>query len=197
MNHPPGNSGGMNALDALSAYLKFPESHQVLTHWRALSAKTDDGIPERQDIDPISMIESLPYIFIMEVETDTGRMKYRLAGERISNRHDHGIIGKYLDEITPSDTIARVQAYFDICPNRPAAILLTGVLYSEQDKPGYGERLLLPLKDSKSGTKGLIGHTFQSSLFPDAFAAKEQGERILRIAPLAGGPLEERKAPLR
>lgn len=197
MNHPSGQSGEAHPLDALSGFIRFPETSLVLSHWRELSAQSEDRVPERRHVDPISMIDALPFIFIMEVEPGTGRMKYRLAGERINARYDHGIIGKYLDEITPSDTIARVQAYFDICPNRPAAVLLSGILYSEKERPGYGERLLLPLKDEKSGTRGLLGLTLQSSLFPDSYAAEEQGERMLRIAPLNGGRLEERKAPLR
>ncbi|MBO6837813.1 MAG: PAS domain-containing protein [Alphaproteobacteria bacterium] len=197
MNHPEGQPHGTNALDALSAFLKFPETMSVLAHWRALAETAEGHVPDRRSVDPTRIIGALPYVFIMDRETDSGRLRYRLAGERINSRYDYGIIGKYLDDITPSETIKRVQAYFDLCPTRPAVVLLSGVLYSERDKPGYGERLLLPLKDGKTGVKGLIGVTYQASLFPDSFAAMEQGERMLRVAPLHGGELEQSKAPLR
>jgi hypothetical protein len=182
------------AVAALRPHLLFDETVKVLETWSAMWPDPPVAPPERRLIDPLAMIGSLPHVFVIRVEPETGALRYRLAGEAINSRYETGIIGLTLADITPTDALARVDGYFRICPDRPAAVLVSGLLFAERDTPGYGERLLLPIKDTDVGTVGILGITYQSRLFPDSATARSRAERTLRVFPLDGGPMEETDA---
>lgn len=189
-------AGWRATVDVLRPHLLFSESLQVLDAWIDLWPDPPATPPERRLIDPLAMLEALPHVFVIRVEPDTGALRYRLAGEAINSRYESGIIGQTLADITPEDSLPRVDAYFRACPERPAAILLSGLLFAERDTPGYGERLLLPIHDAEVGTNGILGITYQSRLFPDAATARSRAQRTLRIFPLDGAPSEESSAGL-
>lgn len=184
-----------DAADAIRTHLLFDEPASLLDHWLSIWDDPLDILPERTNLDPISIIHALPHVFVIEKENDSGRLHYRLAGEGINNRYETGIIGKFLDEITEPDIRDRVHAYFNACIDYPAIVLLSGILFAERDKPSYGERLLLPIQDNSMGCFGILGITMQSHVFPDAETAYEASKRILRIAPLSTGILDETEAP--
>lgn len=183
------------AADAIKSHLLFDEPKSLLDHWLSLWPDPPNALPERTDLDPISIIRALPHVFVIDKLPDSGRLHYRLAGEGINSRYESGIIGKHLDEITPPEIQDRVNAYFNACIDLPAVVLLSGILFAERDNPAYGERLLLPIRDESTGHFGLIGITIQSHVFPDAESAYESSKRVLRIASLSDGTLKESDVP--
>lgn len=184
-------AGWHAAVDALRPHLLFPETRRVLDSWVDLWPDPPLTPPVRRMIDPLSMLDALPHVFVIRVEPDTGALLYRLAGEAINSRYERGIIGSTLADITPKESLPRVEAYFRACPERPAAVLVSGLLFAERDTPGYGERLLLPIHDAEVGTNGILGITYQSTLFPDAATARSRAARTMRVFPLDGCPVEE------
>lgn len=182
------------AAEAIRTHLLFPETRQLLDVWLTLWEAGMQGLPDRRKIDPTVMPRLLPRIFILERTNEENRLKYRLAGEEINRRYDYGLIGKHLDEITPADALPRIESYFRATFEQPAIILLSGILFSEREKPGYGERLLLPICDPSSDRPGILGMTYQKQLFPDADAARASSNRTLYTADLATGELEQADA---
>lgn len=177
------------ALEAIEPHILFEASKKVLSHWKNIAPP--GGIPDRRDVDPLAMSGALEHVFLVDLIPETRRLRYRLAGDEINSRYENSIVGRYLDEITPIDALERVETYFRACPERQAIVLLSGILFAERDRPGYGERLLLPLACRDTGERGLIGITRQSQAFPDHASAEARAKRTLRIAPLYGGAMEQ------
>jgi hypothetical protein len=178
------------AFDAARAELSNEQCILLLTHWGSLWQDDNPIVPYRRAINPVAFTSALPHVFLIEADHETDRLRYRLAGEEINSRYQNGIVGKYLDDITPADALPQVNAYFRTCIERPSLVLLKGILFGERAQPGMGERLLLPLRDNKSNRLGLIGITIQKFSFPDIHTARSQIPRILHIYPLDGSPAE-------
>ena len=184
------DTGWRTAVETALSHLTFPETRDVLTYWAQLRAAAGSELPDRNDIDPIEIRHTLPHVYLMELEPETGRLLYRLAGDEINSRYKQSINGKYLDELTLPSAIDRVQGYFERCMRDPAIIQITGILYAEHDAPGFGERLVLPLRISKRDTFGVLGVTLQVRQFPNALAAQEGYRQLRRTISLETGAVD-------
>jgi hypothetical protein len=60
-------------------------------------------IPDRADLDPADLKPLLPNLFIVDVEHDPFRIRYRLVGTRAREATGFNIVGRYLDELLPTD----------------------------------------------------------------------------------------------
>ena len=60
-------------------------------------------IPDRNDLDPADLKPLLPNILISDVEHDPFRIRYRLVGTRAREATGFDIVGRYLDELLPTD----------------------------------------------------------------------------------------------
>ena len=66
-------------------------------------AKSGGDIPDRDDLDPADLKPLLPNILISDVEHDPFRIRYRLVGTRAREATGFNIVGRYLDELLPTD----------------------------------------------------------------------------------------------
>jgi hypothetical protein len=66
-------------------------------------AKCGSDIPDRSDLDPAELKPLLPNILISDVEHDPFRIRYRLVGTRAREATGFNIVGRYLDELLPTD----------------------------------------------------------------------------------------------
>lgn len=189
-------SGYREAAAQIRETLLFDETRLLLDAWLDLWTDPPETLPTRQAIDPTRMSKLLSRVYVMEHVAETGRLRYRIAGEEVNRRYDYSLIGKHLDEITDAASLPRIDAYFRATYETPAVVLLSGILFSERDMPGYGERLLMPIRDAVSGQPGILGMTYQKSLFPDAATARAEANRTLRVASLATGAVEKSDASL-
>lgn len=169
-------------------YLAHRESLAALDVW--LNA-VGDRPPSRRDLRPEAMVRLLPDIWLMDYEAETRRLRYRLAGENIRSRYDFFLVGKYLDEILSSSSRDYVLRYFLACVEKPAICLAIGRLYHEWEKPGYGERVLLPLIDRSDRIEGLFGITICKETFASREEAERRAKRITCILPLDGSEASE------
>jgi len=166
------------------SYLAQGGSLAALDAWLAASGL--DRPPERRDLKPEAMAGLLPDIWLMDYEAESGRLRYRLAGENIRARYDFFLVGKYLDEILSPSAKDYVLRYFMACVEKPAICLAIGRLYHEWEKPGYGERVLLPLIDREGQAEGLFGITICKETFTSREEAERRARRITCILPLDG-----------
>jgi hypothetical protein len=65
--------------------------------------KCANDIPDRSDLDPAELKPLLPNILISDVEHDPFRIRYRLVGTRAREATGFNIVGRYLDELLPTD----------------------------------------------------------------------------------------------
>ncbi|MGD1875996.1 MAG: PAS domain-containing protein [Kiloniellaceae bacterium] len=161
----------------------------LLDTW--LAAGYDDRPPSRSDLTPDAMPRILSDIWLMDYEPEGARLRYRLAGENIRARYDYPLVGKCLDEILAAEARDKVLRYFRACVEKPAVSSGVGRLYHEWDRPGYGERLLLPLLDDNGLPQGLVGITICKQTFPNRPVAELRAKRITSILPLGGAPATE------
>src|SRR3546814_17514922 len=69
--------------------------------------------------------------------------------------------------------------------------MVIGRLYQDWDRPGHGERLLLPLLGPDGTREGLIGTTICRLTFDSRQEAEERARRLTVVLPLDGSPASE------
>ena len=74
---------------------------RLMLHWWL--GKCGADIPDRSDLDPADLKPLLPNILISDVEHDPFRVRYRLVGTRAREATGFNIVGRYLDELLPTD----------------------------------------------------------------------------------------------
>src|SRR5690606_35859740 len=82
-----GNDIGANA-KALSEY------------WHWLNA---GATPSRALFDPMAIPALLPHIYLVDLEPDPFRVRYRLTGTKSDEWNGFNITGRYIDEFLPTD----------------------------------------------------------------------------------------------
>ena len=73
---------------------------QTLLQWWLV--QRGDSIPDRSQLDPFDMKSLLPNLFLLDVEHDPFRVRYRLVGTRVREATGFDITGRYLDELLPA-----------------------------------------------------------------------------------------------
>jgi hypothetical protein len=72
-------------------------------------AHARDGAPDRADFDPAAFKDLLPNILLADVEYPPFRLRYRLVGARVADATGFNIVGRYLDEMMPTEPEAPWQ----------------------------------------------------------------------------------------
>lgn len=138
---------------------------RMVAYW--LSVRAGGSVPTVDRIDPIAFHFALSNIWMCDVVDDDprGRWRYRIVGEEVRRAYGRNIVGQTLESITDPAAIDRVTTYFSIATDWPAVVHVGGRLYSEEEYPARGERIILPFLDPASGRVGrLLGATFHSWL---------------------------------
>lgn len=81
--------------------LKSAMTRRVHEWWMAHRGGSD--VPDRGDFDPADFKDLLPYILISDVEAEPFRIRYRLVGTRAADATGFNIVGRYLDELMPTE----------------------------------------------------------------------------------------------
>ncbi len=172
------------ASDMAERCLEHRETRRLLDYWRSLGNATRP--PRRADLEPEQMARELADIWLMDYVPDGSRLRYRLVGDRIRQRYERAVVGRYLDEVVEPEAYPQVARYFLACPELPAITMLSGRLYQEWPKPAFGERLLLPLFADDGAAEAIIGITICKKTYSDREEAAQEARRVMRILPLNG-----------
>ena len=147
--------------------------------------------PARRDLMPETIAGVLADTWLMDYLPETRRLRYRLVGENIRARYDFPLVGRHIDEILVPEARDRVLPYFRACVEKPAVSMVLGRLYHGWERPGYGERLLLPLRGPQGEPEGLIGIAVCKMTFQSRAEAEERAKRVIVVLPLDGSPASE------
>ena len=80
----------------------------VVAHW--LDTRGERLMPALGDIDPTEIRSALAQIWLCDYLPESGRIRYRLAGDEINHFWGFNLSGKYLDEIVPAERQASVTS---------------------------------------------------------------------------------------
>ena len=127
-----------------------PDVQTIFSYWR--QRHPANGLPGRQHIDPLDVVRLLPGVWLLDVQREPFRLRYRLVGTRITESIGREVTGLWMDEAHPD--APSVPGYFD----RYRAVVETAQpswrkgrpqLYIHEDY-SHLENILLPL--ARDGT---------------------------------------------
>jgi len=122
-----------------------PKLHRIIGYWTGL--RREGRLPGRRDIDPAAVKDLLPGLWMLDVQRDPFRLRYRLVGTRIVEAIGQEPTGRWLDEIHPHAArlegfVARYQRVADTgVPSRRRG---TAMVWSHNDYREI-ENIVLPL----------------------------------------------------
>ncbi len=87
-----------------------PKLQRMYQYWQALRP-APDLLPGRQHLDPLQIPDLLPGIWLLDIQREPFRLRYRLAGTRIVEAIGREVTGLWLDEAHPH--LAAHPDYYD------------------------------------------------------------------------------------
>ena len=131
-------------------------SRELYAYWHSL-ALYRGGIPWRDDFDPAAVPALLPYLFIVEQESATGRYLFRLSGTGIREIMGMENTGRYLDELLSGTDLDSVSEMFHQVMSEGVCIRsVEGLTYSDHCHQRV-EILRLPLRKNDSNGNLVLG----------------------------------------
>ncbi len=113
-------------------------------------------LPTRADLDPADIPRLLPYIYIVDVERDPVRFRFRLVGSRVRDWFGHDATGHYVDDPCKGDLdLGMTEVYRQVFESRVPR-------HVQRDIPDLGafvhcfDRLILPLAGADGTVDKLI-----------------------------------------
>jgi PAS domain len=79
-----------------------PRLQRLHDYWKRVHPAS--GLPGRQHVDPLAIPDLLPNLWLLDVERDPFRLRYRLVGTRITELSGRELTGLFLDEAHPHAT---------------------------------------------------------------------------------------------
>jgi hypothetical protein len=136
---PPG--GGADS----SSSLWNPKVTRLYDYWRKIHPRT--GLPGRQHFEPLDLPDLLPSLWLLDVQHEPFRLKFRLIGTRIVERLGREVTGQWLDEAHPH--LANDQNYFEryhrVVIQKEPSWRKGPPLFKQDPTVAYLENLILPL----------------------------------------------------
>src|SRR5260370_24175935 len=104
-------------LDGVAEPAAWPSKlKRLYDYW--LSIHPHAGLPGRQHFDPTAIPDLLPYIFMVDIERNPLRFKYRLVGTEYVRMIGRDLTGRYLDEAHPGFPGPIRDQYIEIAEHR-------------------------------------------------------------------------------
>lgn len=146
-----------------------PKLQRLYRYWESIHPA--DGLPGRRHFDPVAVADLLQNIWLMDVQREPFRLKYRLVGTLVVSWIGKDHTGRWLDEVHPH--ILAAPAAKDTEPGdyaRFRRVVDSGVPDWRRGKPTLSlvhkdfveiERLVLPLaSDGRTVDILLVGTIF-------------------------------------
>jgi hypothetical protein len=91
-----------------------PKISQFFLYWRSIHPS--QGLPGRTHLDPLAIPALLPGIWLLDVQHEPFRLRYRLAGTEVVEAIGAEVTGRWMDEMNPqlSRDSEYLQRYRDI-----------------------------------------------------------------------------------
>ena len=134
-----------------------PRLRHFLRYW--LRLRGDRLVPERGEFDAAEVAPVLSYFWVCQKEPETGRFRFRLAGEEIRWFLGKPVPGTYLDQLLPNIT-NNLEQQLEAVVSGPMLLHGFGALYRDDGYAVHGERLILPLRE-----RGQVSVVMAATLF--------------------------------
>jgi hypothetical protein len=141
--------------DETSSGLERRFVHRLLTYWRNLSE--DEGFPSFDDVDPASIPDMWPNVFVLETLHNEADPIYHVIGSKIASHYDHSLIGKRIS-LTPPNTLFSVAVEYVAEVLAKQVPISRGGQYFKPDGTKILYRsILLPMSDDGKTISGILG----------------------------------------
>ena len=158
----PTHTGGSlpTAIEHLdrSPIVESDKLKQLFNYWLGKVEATTP--PRKADIDPMDIPRLLPHIWIQEHVPGTTEFRCRLAGEDVNNRYPSGLIGRMFRDVIGDAAWALVSEQYMLAIETPGICHSIGPVYMHSiERPGMGERILMPLRNNEGDNRFILGAT--------------------------------------
>lgn len=134
-----------------------PRLQSLYEHWFRVRKGT--LMPDRRDIDPVAIWTVLPFVWMCDYISESGRFRFRLAGEEMNMFHHRNLVGTYLDETFSESQQEKIIAKYRRAIETPSILYVRGAIHAATHPHLRGERLLLPLSDGGERASIVLGAT--------------------------------------
>jgi hypothetical protein len=128
---------------------------RLIGYW--FDKRGERPMPALGDIDPIEISWALGRIWLCDYLAESGRFRYRLAGENINAFWGGRIAGKHLDEIVPPDRLKAMAEKARMVRELPSIVHDRVCLSLTDEIAKNGERIVLPMSDDGVHVNALLG----------------------------------------
>ncbi len=139
------------------AFARDERLHQFYRYWNSL--RDGSAVPSLSDFDPTEVPRHLPLIWLVGWDAEAGDYVYRVAGEMVLAAHQCPMRGVPLSQIYRSAVAATVRNRFNRICREANLYYAAGTIYSEPDRFGVGERLVLPMVGQDGSDMQVLGCT--------------------------------------
>lgn len=156
------------------AALEHPLLLGLLHHWEA--KRGSRPMPARADFRPEEMQTFLGHIFLVDVENEPRRFRFRLIGTEIVTSYGVELTGQYTDRVHPPAYRAMVERHYGQVAEH-ARPMVHRMRFSEHPgKIHQLTRLAMPLSDDGSQVNMLM----MASIFDRGLALLRERQRAVR-----------------
>jgi hypothetical protein len=116
---------------------------QLYAYWR--SKAVGGRLPSRADIDPAEIPQLLPYVFLVDVERNPRRFRFRLIGTQICAWSGRDVTGKYVDDAVYGSRGPEVARQYGEVAERGLPFYIEQPASRPERDYVFYDRLMLPL----------------------------------------------------
>lgn len=133
-----------------------PKLQRLYDYWR--SKCPAEGLPRRSDIDPVEIGPLLHDIFLVAVEREPLRFRFRLLGSGITTVSRPNVLGRTMDEVYPDVREKLTYQDYVICSETAAVRHYRGpTMFNPDFNFLVTERLLLPVSEGGGNVDFILG----------------------------------------
>src|SRR5581483_7413897 len=160
------------------ASIDHPRLVGLHRYWDAKRGGRD--MPSRDDLDPVEMAPYLGHVFLIDVESNPRRFRFRLIGTEIVLSYGRELTGKYTDAVTPPSYREMIERHYAqaVDERRPLAHRMT--FREDRGKRHDLVRLTLPLSDDGASVNMLL---LCSAFGPDLRRFRERQRSVFVSRP--------------
>ena len=145
-----GRISGTEVIDRISD----PSLRRLFDYWQ--DKRGTNRFPSRNDICPFEMSYLLGSIFLVDIEGDSPKFRYRLFGTKLVARANYELTGKHVEDI-PAPDMREVmrQGYHDLVRLKASVVIRDSHFLDGQLQPF--EVLLLPMASDHNLVDLILG----------------------------------------
>jgi hypothetical protein len=164
--------------DEYDSWIRDPGLKEIAGHWN--EARGARAMPSWANLRPARMAAYLSNVWSFRYDAAADDFYGRLVGERIGRHIGKDFRGLPLAEAYPAEAVGWARRIFKRVVSEPALYGHHGVMFKQMDRPGSGERIILPLSSDGRTADGLLGATLFENMRTGPITLVEPSESAER-----------------